>query len=160
MGNDIWEPSCQNELYHFGVKGMKWGVRRDKYGYSSGSLVGNRRKLQSELNRTDKLLARDRYGAQTQYKKLSKAISKSKSQDKQDKIMANYTKFAKNVEKGEAKTKQLLKDVNDSGYTLKTKSVGRSMVTGKDLVIMLATGGYLISWTTVSGTKYKVREPK
>ncbi len=160
MGNNIWAPSCQNELYHFGVKGMKWGVRRDRYVYSSGSLVGKRRKLQSELNRTDKRLARDRYGAYTQHKKLSKAISKNKSQDKKDKIMAKYNKFAKNVEEGEAMTKQLLNDVNKSGYTLKTKSVGRSMVTGKDLAIMLATGGHLVSWTSVPGTSYKVREPK
>ena len=160
MRNYIWAPSYQNELYHFGVKGMKWGVRKGKYSYTSGSLVGKRRKLQGELNRTDKQLARDRYGAHTQYKKLSKAISKNKSQDKKDKIMAKYTKFAKNIEKGEAKTKQLLKDVNKSGYTLKTKSVGRAMVTGKDIAIMLATGGHLVSWTSVPGTKYKVREPK
>lgn len=156
----FWKPSEQLELYHHGVKGQKWGVRKDRYSYASGSLVGKRRKLQSELNRTDKLLARDRYGAHTQYKKLSKAISKNKSQDKKDKIMAKYTKFAKNVEKGETKTKQLLKDVNKSGYTLKSKPVRRAMVTGKDLAIMLATGGHLISWTTVPGTKYKVREPK
>lgn len=156
----IWKPSETMELYHHGVKGMKWGVRKDKYSYTSGSLVGKRRKLQSELNRTDKQLARDRYEAHTQYKKLSKAISKNKSQDKKDKIMAQYTKFAKNVEKGETRTKQLLKDVNKSGYTLKSKPVRRAMVTGKDMAIFVASGGHLVSWTTVPGTKYKVRESK
>lgn len=30
MGNIIWAPSCQNELYHHGVKGQKWGVRKNR----------------------------------------------------------------------------------------------------------------------------------
>lgn len=25
----MWKPSYQPELYHHGVKGMKWGVRKD-----------------------------------------------------------------------------------------------------------------------------------
>lgn len=28
MGNTFWAPSCQPELYHHGIKGQKWGVRR------------------------------------------------------------------------------------------------------------------------------------
>lgn len=160
MENTFWAPSGQNELYHFGVKGMKWGVRKNRYDYSSGSLVGKRRKLQGELNRTDKQIARDRYGAHTQYKKLHKAISKNKSQEKVNKIRSKYDKYAADAKKGEEKTRKLLKDVAKSGYTVKSKPVQRAMVTGKDVAIMVASAGYIISWTSVSGTKYKVKAPK
>ena len=36
MGNTFWAPSCQPELYHHGIKGQKWGVRRYQP-YADGS---------------------------------------------------------------------------------------------------------------------------
>ena len=46
----------ENELYHHGVKGQKWGVRR--YQNSDGSLTDNGKKrvakLNAKINKADK----------------------------------------------------------------------------------------------------------
>lgn len=57
MGNNIWAPSCQNELYHFGVKGMKWGVRRYQP-YSDGSYGRFGKQLQKAVAGSQKGTAR------------------------------------------------------------------------------------------------------
>ena len=45
----FWKPSVQLELYHHGIKGQKWGVRR--YRDENGRLtpLGNRKRLNMEV---------------------------------------------------------------------------------------------------------------
>ena len=41
----IWKPSEQNELYHYGVIGMKWGVHKVR------SLQPSKRTLKTEVEK-------------------------------------------------------------------------------------------------------------
>ena len=60
-----------NELYHYGVKGMKWGVRR--YRNADGSLTNaGKKRAEHKLNKL--------------FEKSDKAISKYKSYDRQYKL--------------------------------------------------------------------------
>lgn len=58
----IVRPVYPNELYHYGVKGMHWGIRRYQpypKGYSgSGKYLGKRRSIMG-INQTDILRSRD-----------------------------------------------------------------------------------------------------
>lgn len=38
----MWEYNYTDELYHYGVPGMKWGVHRSNKSYQSGERVGRR----------------------------------------------------------------------------------------------------------------------
>lgn len=161
-----WMPvQCSSEMYHHGVKGMKWGVRKDRNSYSEGSLVGNRRGLQSELNRTDKQLGRDRYNAGQTARKLEKAQRKGASLKKQNKLSSKLKNYDASIENGYKKTQALLKDVKKSGFSVSQRSTKRAYVRGKDIAIMAAsvpvmaiTGWGMMSWASLPGTKYKVRE--
>ena len=58
-----------NELQHYGVKGMRWGVRRAKKSYAKATATGNKDKIE----KLDAKMAKHKTKATNKVKKLEKA---------------------------------------------------------------------------------------
>ena len=81
-----------NELYHFGVKGMKWGVRKTRESTGGGS---KKRSLYDRVTGADKI-----------YDKIMKDFDKRSSKSKSGKTNTNKTKKVSN---NKDKTKRMIK---------------------------------------------------
>lgn len=110
------EPSWKDELYHYGIKGMHWGVRR--YQNSDGTLTPAGRKR----------LAKQTY-------KADKRKAKQSIQDWEDRIDP-YSKYRKAKKSAKYRYKQSLRDIKygpmktnktDTAVTKRVKEDYRSM---------------------------------
>lgn len=90
------------ELYHHGIKGMKWGVRR--FQKKDGSLTASGKKRYDDRKRDEKA-----------YRKKMLAIAKNKNADDHDRKLADYRKDNLAVRVGKTATsyitQQLMRDV-------------------------------------------------
>ena len=86
----------ENELYHHGVKGQKWGVRR--YKNSDGSLTDNGKKrvakLSAKINKADKK-AIESFNSSKKHFQDKKFFSKEKGLDEYQKatLSKNYSDY-------------------------------------------------------------------
>ena len=107
----MWEYGYGDELYHHGVKGQKWGVRRfqnyDGSWVSPEAAQRFRRERSKEVYRTNKRLNKvqnkaDRLSNQIKKRKASgKSVSKQEMALKAKKSVANtLTKYRDKVAKG------------------------------------------------------------
>lgn len=130
----FWQPSEQNELYHFGVKGMKWGVRRDKPSSKGYRIKLDEKKANSisEFPVRKSLITRKNVRDKRQYRKqmkfesfLDKHLTFSDDYKKAVVERDSFVKQAKRDEYGEIRTKyardkasKLNNNINKEAYKL------------------------------------------
>lgn len=162
-----------DELYHHGIKGQRWGVRR--YQNEDGSLTSAGKKrylspraMQRDLNKIDKELA---YNAGDLTKNIYKAYRKSEGTSLtdgtnmvDDKYLERAKNISSNVESLSKRRDALIKQAIESGYDVRAKDVSRATVrTGeiftKAFVMVSTAGIYNPRFTTaIEGTKYTVKK--
>lgn len=102
-----------DELYHWGIKGMRWGIRR--YQNKDGSLTpaGKKRlKAESDAIKKEEEILKNRKATQAKFDRLD---AKRKSLEEQKKALKGKTGDSKKDEQDEAKpAKKSVKDMSDN----------------------------------------------
>lgn len=134
-----------DELYHHGIKGQKWGVRR--YQNEDGTLTadgkirygGNARNIQRDLNRLDKEkaytigdidTATRKLGKETRkidkYKDIKSEEWKQRHQAKADSAAKDKDEYEKRYAELDADTKRLVQKAIDQGMDVKVTRISRT----------------------------------
>lgn len=155
--------SYSDELYHHGIKGQKWGIRR--YQNVDGTRTpegkvrynkGEARDYAKRLNKLDRSLTNARYTARDKGKLDFSTPEQKRAADKA-------------VKDGEKEINKLIKEAQRKGYVVQSKEVQRGATTGeayaKDLAFTaagsmafaaLGVPMYMIHTEVESGNKYRV----
>lgn len=119
------DADVEDFLEHYGVKGMKWGVRRDMRKLNKASRAKDKAKRQSEID-----AARKRLGSG----KNKEALKKAKAQYKIDKYEIGSREARKLVDKHKEKIRS---DYETSKQLKNGKEVALAMVIGQEGVALL-----------------------
>ena len=129
----------ENELCHYGVPGMKWGVRRGQYSKAYAKAVRKRQKLE---DRSAKLQVK----ANKKLLKYSKYLTKARTSKKvvyAHKIQAKGLKLSLKSAKLKRKALKWQKQMDKvfAGYDIKTVPK-KTIRSGKDFVDIMRNGNY------------------
>lgn len=169
-----------DELYHHGIKGQKWGVRR--FQNEDGTLTDagisryrtdSRRHIQKSLNALDQDIATESVYKRRADKKLARLEKKaSKKAERGDSVSEHMQNKMSNLKKESEKRKNTISDykaitddiiskAESSGLNVSSKAMYRSVVTGKQAAVGIVasaasvalspyTGGWAVIGTPVS----------
>ena len=145
MSDFYFDPNYSNELYHYGVLGMKWGIRR--YQNADGSLTNAGRKRQAKIN--NKAQKKDRKAASKNRRTLSDAdLKKRIERIKMEKQLKDLT--AEDLNPGRKATSDILNSVG--------KKVAATVLTGAVLYGIKAA--MTKQFNIAEAAKYMTPKPK
>lgn len=158
------------ELYHHGIKGQKWGIRR--WQNEDGSLTqagiaryrtDGKRQLQGSLNQLDRDRATISVYKHNTDKKIAKLTKKAnKSIERKGQVSEKVTKKIfdlqsvsksyKNTLKSYADlTTKLMDKANKQGYSVNTKAISRQVTTGKQAAVGILASAASIALSPYTG---------
>lgn len=110
----------QNELYHHGIKGMKWGVRRYQNFDGSYTREGLKRYRDSENTYNKRQAAYKAIRKDRSASRINKKLAKARLQESELTLKKNYKqlKYDKLADKGKAKYKKGMR-IRDNNKLLK-----------------------------------------
>ena len=154
-----------NELYHHGIKGQKWGVRR--YQNEDGTLTEEGRKkyardqqkILNDLAIEDRYLRGDQERSAKYIKKYTRKYEKAAQKGNGDKAAKYLKKIADELNENSlitktrgnilVKTNKLLKDLEDSGFSVSKKETSEKQIKREQLGMALVAGLSTMAVTTL-----------
>lgn len=129
----MWEYNHTDELYHFGVKGMKWGVRKDRNEGSSSS--GRRTRQDRDYDKLAKALKKNAkdYGNFTRSKTVLSEFTDTDGNVHQ--VFTANPRLAAKAQRSEAKAMKLVSKL-EKRYGTISMTAGQTKA-GKEYVDLI-----------------------